>query len=95
MARIALSSAPTGNGYQGTIAFSRAVSISSAETFPTLVEAITGAAIKVLELPGQTQKIDRSERAGSASISSGICTNAKLREPSKKQREEALTDLLP
>jgi hypothetical protein len=63
IARIALTAAPTGNGFQGTITYFRAVSISSAETFPTLVEAITAAAIKMLELPGRTEKIDRSERA--------------------------------
>jgi hypothetical protein len=54
MAKIALISAPTGNGHQGTIPCSRAVSISSAETFQTLVVAITAAAIKMLELPGRT-----------------------------------------
>ena len=53
MAKIALSAAPTGNGYQGMIAYFRAVSRSSAETFPTLVEAITAAAIKMLALPGR------------------------------------------
>ncbi len=60
MAKIAPSAAPGGHGYQVTIAYSRAVSIGSAETFPTLVEAITAAAIKMLELPGRTEKIDRS-----------------------------------
>ena len=60
MAKIAPSAAPRGHGYQVTIAYSRAVSISSAETFPTLVEAITASAIKMLELPGRTEKIDRS-----------------------------------
>lgn len=60
MAKIAFSAAPTGNGYQGTITCSRDVSVSSAATFPTLVEAITAAAIKMLELPRGTEKIDRS-----------------------------------
>ena len=64
MAKIALISAPTGNGHQGTIPCSRAVSISSAETFQTLVEAITAAAIKMFEMPERIEEIDRSERAG-------------------------------
>jgi hypothetical protein len=64
VAKIALSAAPTGSGYQGTIAYSRAVSISSAETFPPLVEGITAAAIKMLEMPERLEEIDRSELAG-------------------------------
>ena len=63
MAKIALSAAPTGKGYQRTITYSCAVSISSAETFPTIAEAISAAAIKMLEMPERTEKIDRSERA--------------------------------
>lgn len=53
MAKIALSAAPTVNVYPGMIAYFRGVSRSSAETFPTLVEAIPAAAIKMLALPGR------------------------------------------
>lgn len=64
MAKIALISAPTGNGHQGTIPCSRDVSVSSAETLPTLVEAISAAAIKMFEMPERVEEIDRSRLAG-------------------------------
>lgn len=64
MALITLSAAPTGNGYQGTITYSYDVSVSSAEKFPTLVEAISAAAIKMFEMPERLEEIDRSEFAG-------------------------------
>jgi hypothetical protein len=61
MAQITLSATPKGNGYQGTIIYSYGVSISSAETYPTIAEAISAAAIKVLEMPERLEEIDRSE----------------------------------
>ena len=95
MAQSSLSATPQGNGFQGTITYSYGVSICSAETYPTIAEAIPAAAIKMLEMPERLEEIDRSQLAGSASISGRIYPNAKLRDPSKKQREEALTDFPP
>jgi hypothetical protein len=64
MAQITLSTTPKGNGYQGTITYSYGVSISSAETFRTIAEAISAAAIKMLEMPERLEEIERSELAG-------------------------------
>jgi len=64
MAQISLSATPKGNGFQGTITYSYGVSISSAETYPTIAEAISAAAIKMLEMPERLEEIDRSELAG-------------------------------
>jgi hypothetical protein len=36
MPTITLSATPSGNGYQATVTFSHGVSISSAETYPTI-----------------------------------------------------------
>lgn len=52
---ITLSATPRGNGFQATIAFSDGVSMSSAETYPSIPEAITAAALKLLDMP---QRID-------------------------------------
>lgn len=48
---VTLSATPTGNSYQAIITFSNGVSISSAEAVPTIPEAMTAAAIKLLEMP--------------------------------------------
>jgi hypothetical protein len=64
MAQITLSAIPKGNGYQGTITYSYGLSISTAETFPTIAEAISAAAIKMLEMPERLEAIDRSDLAG-------------------------------
>jgi hypothetical protein len=61
MAQISLSATPKGNGFQGTITYSYGVSISSAETYPTIAEAISAAAIKMLEMPERLEEIDRLE----------------------------------
>ncbi len=50
MATIQLSATPKGNGYQATVTFPDGVSISSEETYPTIAEAITAAAIKLLDM---------------------------------------------
>ena len=63
MSHISLSATPKGNGFQGTITYSYGVSISSAETYPTIAEAISAAAIKMLEMPERLEEIDRSEVA--------------------------------
>jgi hypothetical protein len=64
MAQITLSATPSGNGYRGTTAYFYGVSISSAETYPTIAEAISAGAIKMLEMPDRVEEIDRSELAG-------------------------------
>lgn len=64
MAKIALSAAPTGNGYQGTMTYPCGGSTSSAETIPTFVRAISAAAIKMLEMLERLEQIDRSELVG-------------------------------
>jgi hypothetical protein len=66
MVTITLSATPGGNGYQGTISFSDDgsgpkpwVSISSAETYPTIAEAMTAAALKLLSMPKRLEALDR------------------------------------
>ncbi|WP_237451665.1 hypothetical protein [Qipengyuania oceanensis] len=44
--------------------YSDGVSISSAEAFPTKAEAISAAAMKVLELPDRLEEIDASTAEG-------------------------------
>ena len=51
MTAITLSATPKGNGYQATVTFPDGVSVSSAETYPSEAEAITAAALKVLDMP--------------------------------------------
>jgi len=64
MAQISFSGTAKGNGFQGTISYPYGVSISSRETYPTIAEAISAAAIKMLEMPERLEEIDRSELAG-------------------------------
>ena len=64
MAQINLSPTPKSNGFQGPISYSYGVSISSAETYPATAEAISAAAIKMLEMPERLEEIDRSELPG-------------------------------
>lgn len=59
MTTITLSATPKGNGYQATVAFSHGVSISSAETYPTIGEAVAAAAMKVLDMPERLEALDR------------------------------------
>jgi hypothetical protein len=58
MYSVTLSASPKGNGFQATITYSNGVSISSAEAFPSESEAISAAALKLLEMP------DRLEDSG-------------------------------
>jgi len=48
---VRLSATPKGNGYQATITFPDGISISSAEAFPSIPEAIAAAALKLLDTP--------------------------------------------
>ena len=50
MHTITLSATPKGNGYQAMVAFSDGVSMSSAETYPTIARAMTAAALKLLDM---------------------------------------------
>ena len=59
MASIQLSATPKGNGYQATVTFADGVSMSSEETYPTIAEAITAAAIKLLDMPERLAALDR------------------------------------
>lgn len=58
MASVTLSATPKGNGFQATVNFSNGVAISSSECYPTQAEAITAAALKLLELPDGLQEFD-------------------------------------
>ena len=61
MTTITLSATPKGNGYQATVTFSDGVSISSAETYATIAEAMTAAALKLLDMPERLERLDHSE----------------------------------
>lgn len=60
MTEVTLSATPRGNGYQATVTLD-GVSISSAETYPSIAEAITAAAIKLLDMPERLEGLDRAE----------------------------------
>ncbi|CAM5294198.1 MAG: hypothetical protein GC201_06665 [Alphaproteobacteria bacterium] len=68
MTEITLSATPKGNGYQATVNFPGGVSISSAETYPTIAEAMTAAALKLLDVPERLKALDQPERAPTASV---------------------------
>ncbi len=65
MSTITLSATPKGNGYQATVTFPDGVSMSSAETYPTIAEALTAAALKMLDMPDRLEALDRTEEAPS------------------------------
>lgn len=60
MSMIQLSATPRGNGYQATVTFPDGVSVSSEETYPTIAEAITAAAIKLLNMPERLATLDQA-----------------------------------
>lgn len=62
MASVTLSATPKGNGFQATVSYDGWVSISSAETYPTMAEAISAAAIKMLEMPERLEAMDREDQ---------------------------------
>lgn len=51
MISVTLSATVQGNGYQATVTFPDGISISSAETYPTVSLAISAAATKLLDMP--------------------------------------------
>jgi hypothetical protein len=59
MLTVTLSATPKGNGYQATVTFPDGLSISSAETYPSIAEAITAAALKLLDMPDRLETLDR------------------------------------
>lgn len=61
MTEITLSATPRGNGYQATVTLPDGVSMSSAETYPSIAEAITAAAMKMLDMPERLEALDRPE----------------------------------
>jgi hypothetical protein len=52
---------PKGNGYQATVGFPDGLSISSAETYPTIAEAMTAAALKLLEMTECLEALDKAD----------------------------------
>lgn len=60
MSTIQLSATPRGNGYQATVTFPDGVSVSSEETYPTITEAITAAAMKLLDMPERLATLDQT-----------------------------------
>ena len=61
MASVTLSATPKGNGFQATVTYSSGADISSSETYPTQAEAITAAALKLLDMPGRLEEFDTTE----------------------------------
>jgi hypothetical protein len=58
MPTITLSATPKGNGYQATVTFSDGISMSSAETYPTIAKAMTAAALKLLDMRERLEALD-------------------------------------
>lgn len=58
MSSVTLSATPKGNGFQATITFANGISMSSAEAFPTRSEAISAAALKLLDMPERLEGLD-------------------------------------
>ena len=56
---IQLSATPKGNSYQATVTFPDGVSLSSAETYPTIAEPIAAAAGKLLDMPDRLEALDK------------------------------------
>lgn len=63
MSNVTLTATPQGNGFQATVSYDGWVSISSAETYRTRAEAITAAAIKMLDMPERLEALDCEDQA--------------------------------
>lgn len=61
MSAITLSATPRGNGFQATVTFPDGVAMSSAETYPAIAEALTAAALKMLDMPDRLEALDKIE----------------------------------
>jgi hypothetical protein len=66
MTTVTLSTTLMGNGFQATIDFSDGVTISSAESYPTIGEAVAAAALKLLDMPHRSAAMNRSDIQSSA-----------------------------
>lgn len=58
MVTITLSATPKGNGYQATVTLPDGISMSSAETYPSIAEAMTAAAMKLLNMPERIEALN-------------------------------------
>jgi hypothetical protein len=61
MVNVTLSATPKGNGYQATVTFSEGASMSSAENYPTVGEAIAAAAVKLLDMPARLDRLGEDD----------------------------------
>ena len=52
---------PKGNGFQATITYANGVGISSAESYPTKADAISAAAMKLLDMPERLEAFDAAD----------------------------------
>ncbi len=62
MSSVTLSATPNGNGYQANIVFANGVEIASAKTYPTIADAIAGAAMTLLNMPERLEALDDEVR---------------------------------
>ena len=58
MNQVTLSATPKGNGFQATVSFDGFVTMSSEQTYSTISEAITAAAVKLLNMPERVAALD-------------------------------------
>lgn len=56
MSSVTLSATPKGNGFQATITYADGTAVSSAEAFPSESEAISAAALKLLEMRDRLER---------------------------------------
>ena len=61
MVTITLSATPKGNGYQATVTLPDGISMSSAETYSSIAEAMTAAAMKLLDMPERIEALNRRQ----------------------------------
>jgi hypothetical protein len=61
MTEIGLSATPKGNGYQATVSFLDGVLLNSAESYPTIGEAMAAAALKLLDMADRLGALDRPD----------------------------------
>lgn len=63
MTTVTLSATPFGNWFLATVAFPPGISMSSAQTYPTRSEAISAAALKLLDMPERIERLDIEDLA--------------------------------
>ena len=67
MTEIRLLATPKGNGYQATVSFPDGVFFNSAESYPTIGEAMAAAALKLLDMTDRSLSASRSTTRKTAS----------------------------